>query len=256
MIEGRERLFHLGTHPVELRPHLVERAAAAGNYCQVAIVRGARVAGNEAEGEKHIYAAFEHGERGRQDTHHRVGLVAQPDRPAGNGRVAREAPLPQRVAQQYDIGVARRILFRTKAAPHCRLYAQQREQTGRNALALEFFGIEVSIGAAGQADLHILDGRHIRGVDALTPRQEIGGRDEQIVPVLREVLLPNHQQTLRLGKRQWLEQHRVHNAENGGSSAHTERQGEQGYGGEARGFTQQANPVPQILPGKVHGLSG
>ena len=155
------------------------------------------------------------------------------------------------------VGAAGLIFLRPESATHHGLDAEQRKQSGGDALGLKFLRIEVSVGAAGEAEPRILHGRHLfHGMALLLPRQEIGRRDGHSIAILRGVFLPNHKQTLRVAERQRLEQHRVHNAENGGDGAHPERQGEQGDGGERRGLPQQASPVAQIPPRILHRRSG
>jgi hypothetical protein len=115
----------------------------------------------------------------------------------------------------------------------------------------------VSVGAAGEVEARLLHGRHtLHRATLVPPRQEIGGRDEHPIAILRGVFLPNHKQILRIAKWQRFEQHCVHDAEHAGVGAHTERQGKQRDHREGRSLPQPAKPVAQILPKKVHGLTG
>src|ERR1035441_10673877 len=52
------------------------------------------------------------------------------------------------------------------------------------------------------------------------------------------------------------EEHGIHHAKDGGSSAQTERQRRQSHQREARRFPKQTHAVAYIATNQVHGLSG
>ncbi len=169
----------------------------------------------------------------------------------------RETALPEGVAEHGESGAAGLIFLRPEGAADHGLDAEQRKQSGGDALGLKLLRIEVTVGAAGEAEPRILHGRHLfRGMALLLPSQEIDRRNGHTIAILRGVFLPNHKQTLRVAEGQRLEQHRIHNAENGSDGTHPERQCEQGDGGEHRGLPQQASPVTQIPPRIPHRRSG
>jgi hypothetical protein len=242
---------------IQFAAHLLQAGASARDHSQKLAVRRPRIVGIQAQGNEHIHPGLHHPEARRQHTHHGVRLVAQADRLARDCRVAAEPALPQGMAQQDEVGVAGLVLLAAERPPHDRLHSQQREEIRRDALPLQFLGVDVPIGSAGQIDVHTLEGPHLfHGAACLLPRLEIDRRDRQFVSVLRRILFPNHQQTLRIAKRQGLQQHRVYDAEYCGSGAHPQRQGEQRDRRESGCLPQQPNPITQILPRKVHGLSG
>ena len=152
LIQRRQRLFHLCAHRIQFRPHLFERAAAARNHHQVAVVGGARIARIQRQGNEDIDAGLQYRKSRRQHPNHCVGLIAQANRLAHDARIAGEAPLPQRVAQQHKIGVPRLVFLGPERAAQPGLHAEQREKAGGDPLALELLRVNVSVGSAGEVD--------------------------------------------------------------------------------------------------------
>ena len=252
LIERRQRLFHLRAHRIHLGPHLFERAAAARNHHQVAVVGGARIARDSAPGERR------HPRRSpaRRKPAARPRPLCRAGRAGGSS--CRRCPDRRRSAAATESGSAARH-WRAPADPPragtcappwaCTPSSGNRPAETRSPLTSS--GSMCPLGPPVRLIRTSMDRRHRSTVRlCFCHARKLAGATNSSIAILRGVLLPNHQQTLRVAKRQWLQQHRVHHAENRGGSAHTERQGKQRNGGEGRGLPQQANPVPQSCPEK------
>ena len=101
-IQVGQGLLHPGSQGIEFEAHLVEGAAAARDHGEEADIDGARIAGVEGQGEDHVDARLHDGKIRRQYAYDGVGLVAQADGLARDGRVGGETALPQGVARAWQ----------------------------------------------------------------------------------------------------------------------------------------------------------
>src|SRR5580704_3600568 len=68
-----------------------------------------------------------------------------------------------------------------------------------------------------------------------------------------QIVLPDDNETIRVGIRERRQENALDNTEHGGVGAYAEGESEHRHGGEAGGFTQQPQPIAQISPKCIHG---
>jgi hypothetical protein len=119
------------------------------------------------------------------------------------------------------------------------LDAEDIEVRGGDAHALQFFGLA----GAGQRDgaAEIERGHVFEDGVLVLPVEEVE-RGDAIAAAARR-LLPNHHDAVRVAVGQGLEQHAVHETEDGGVGSDAEREGQQRDDGEAGRAAQRADGV-------------
>ena len=171
--------------------------------------------------------------------------AVQRDGAADDRGIAREAPLPQPVAEEGDAVVADLVLVLGERAADERRHPQHREQIGRHArpvqpLRLALAG-QIEVGDGTQrgdvlehviARLEVVDVRH----PDVRARQAALGRGA-----------PDVHEPVRLAVRQRLQDDPVDDAEHRGGRADAERDGQRRGGGKAGRPPHQPHAVPQIL---------
>ena len=169
-----------------------------------------------------------------------VRRVVQRHRAAHEGGVAAEA-LPQRVAEDDDVGALRAIVRPGEVAPEQRCHAERPEVAGAHPLRVEPFGHV----APAEGRLPGLEDRQ-RGERVAPLRHLAVGPVGDVEPGARRADLRDRHQALRVGIRQPFEQDGIDRAEDGRGGADTERQRQDGERGERRVLPQSPGGVREV----------
>ena len=178
-----------------------------------------------------------------QDADDGVRRAVERERLAEHRRIAVEALLPHRMADQHDVLAAGRIFVRREIAADHRLQAQRRQQRRRGLEANELF----RIAAAGQRE-RVAD-RQREIAEHLLPllhfeEARIGEADAR--EVLRLVRRAQSDQPVRLAIRQRTQEDRVDDAEERDVRADAEREAEDGDQREAGRLEQLTDRVTDL----------
>ncbi len=183
---------------------------------------------------------------GRHNTDHRGGLTIERNGLANHAGAATEAAFPEVVAEHDDIAASfgvGLILARQESAAEFGMGAQQAEKVRGYAGG----GQPLRLAAAGQVEAAVAAvQRHVAEQLALSfPVGKIGPRKR--IAARRRLGLIHRHQLVGLGERQRLQQDSVHQAEHGGVGADSQRQHNDGNGGEAGRVPQPPPGVAEIL---------
>ena len=179
----------------------------------------------------------------RHDADHGVRLPAQHDRAPDHRGVAAE-PRPQTVAENRQRRSAGHVFFRREFASDGRRHAQDLEKSRGHTLLLHVLRLP----ACHQVHAHAkARGRcHVDGLDRVAqqfPRR--AGLPDLVVAAAFE-MGDDLRQTLRLGIRQWPQQHTIDHRVDRGVRADAQREGQRGSNGENGAFDQDTDGVAKI----------
>jgi hypothetical protein len=202
-----------------------------------------------------------------QDADDARAAVAELDILADGGRIAAEAPQPERVTEDRSHRRTRRgclsghlrhrravIGDEIAADEHPR--AQETEQVRRGAADANLLRIGSRRGerdAAGRDHSSDLV-EDLRGL--LLEIAKIRWRERPVMDVAGAQLAPDHHEPLRIGVRQRTQQHGVDHAEDGRAGADAERDRDGGHRRESQILAQSASRVVEIFKECVHGSPG
>ena len=257
-IQRRVRPLQPRTDARHFGARLLQRHAGlqTRDHRQHARRSGVRIVGVQPERQPDVRQGIEHREAGRKNAQDLAGLVPQADALPQNRLVAAEAPLPEAVTQEDEVGVSRPVLVRLEGAADGGLDAQQGKHSGGNPLGAQFLGLDMPIGATREVDAQIHHLGHALEGPVLLPGRQVRRRHIHAAGFERRTLVPDHHQAFRIAIRERLPQRGIHDAEDRRAGASAEGQHQHGDNGDRRRFCEGAHTVPKILNNRVHGLSG
>jgi hypothetical protein len=146
------------------------------------------------------------------------------------------------------------VTTRTPGASSCavksRPDAEHAEEGPGNVLDRQLRGV------AGAGERRTERHRHRRqfleGLIQLAPVDEVAGRDDVVLLVTREVVLPHDGDLVGVRIRQRPQQECIDDAEDGSVRADAERQGGHGHEGESGGPQQQPGRIAEVLQKVAH----
>ena len=187
----------------------------------------------------------------RQDADDGVAPAVQRDRPADGSRISTEAPAECRSAHQRDTVVALHLLVRAEHAPELRAHVQHAEEPGRHARdrqPLCAIGTLQRCRRAVERTDALEEARFAKIVQFSDGEPALAGADP------REQAVDGDEPGL-LAPAERAQQHRVHDAEDGGGRADPQRQREHRRGSEPGRAEQAAERKAEIAKQSVHEVS-
>src|SRR6185503_10059930 len=167
-VEFAHRLLDtcLGAHARD-HAQVMSPFAAAERDRRVVLMRGPQFGSRPL----HVFELWRH------DTDYREAIVIQRDIAADDGSIAIESPLPQLVAEDYDVRAVWQIFDRHEVAAQDRKDAEYVEKACADALAVETFGL-VDASHRRLPRLH-----HRDGIEGSTALHDLAIRTERDVEV-------------------------------------------------------------------------
>src|SRR5262245_32506284 len=167
---------------------------------------------------------------------------------ADDSRIIGEAATPERLAENHHSIVNRLFFFWQKVATEYRLKAEQWKQVLRNQHALRLYRLTVA-GQLRFSVTFIRKSRHsLKRLRLRAPIQKIRIFAYGAGAANVGLRLPDHDQPIRVSKRQRTYQHSIDNAEDRRIRANAQRQRERCHGREALALEQHSYAVAQVLP--------
>ena len=182
-------------------------------------------------------------EAGRHDADDEMVAAVEGNRPADDGRIRAELPLPETVAQDGDIGLSWPALFGQERASEHGVHAEDREQAGRHAHGDQ----HLRVLAMRQPESSVaIERESLERARLPRPVLEVGiGRP--VAPALGlRIGFPHLNQAVRVGVRKRSDQRRVHRAEDRRVGANGEGERQDADDGKARLAHEAADGEPQI----------
>ena len=201
-------------------------------------IRGLR--GREVNRSPEIDMAVAKHERPRHHANDFVPVVVHQDRPADDGGVAAETPLPESVADDHDLRTGAVFLVGERPAA-LRRHAEDAEEIRRDQPAEHLLGLSV----AGQARCRAARGGDVlEGTIQPAPLVVIARRGRVLRNPREAGVFPEHDEAVGVGEGQGADHHRVDHRKNRRVGA--DAQGQRGDGNhcEEWGFSKQAAAVP------------
>ena len=187
------------------------------------------------------FSDFETEEAPRRHANHGDRQSVHQHRPSDDGRIAAEARLPETVAEDRDGPVSRA----TNPRPMAGCDAEDGEvivgddQPGRRVG--EIAGAQIQLNTERRR-IPSPPGRRARAGKRIADMRSCSGRSPRAFTVVTE------DETLRLRHRQRAQQYRIDQGENRGIGADSERQRQDGRGGEAGIPAQHPRRIHEVLP--------
>lgn len=182
-------------------------------------------------------------EAGRHHTNDRVLARVQLQRLPHGFRVSSEAALPEGVAEDHDVILARLVLARRPGSAQDRIHAEQGEEIGFRRDAPDMVGLPLA------AEVHLARPKeqgHVGKRAVLRfPVDEI--RPGEGILAGRGLGFVKPDQAVRIGIGERAQQDGIDDAEDGGVGPNAGGQGQDGYRRESTGFEQGPDGVPQVL---------
>ena len=237
--------------PGELLGRLVDRHPGPEPPEEVGEVAGApgRIGGIDPHRDPRLRVAIGEGEARGHDAEHAGGGAVELHRAPHDRRVGPEAALPQPVAQDHHVVMARCVLVRSEHAAQRRLDPEHREERPGAVHDVQAFGVV----AAGERALRPTPETELVPRPRLRPVVLVlGPRGGERHQVHRRELRPHHGQPVRLRVGERSQEHPVHDAEDRRVRADAERQREHEHHGEARSAGELPERVLEILSEVLH----
>ena len=244
-LEPRADGLHLG--PGRCQRHARPQPSHAEEARMVAAIEQVRVVRDpQADRHEDVVVAAEIPKARRQHADDRVARSIEGDRTAQGGRVAAEAILPERVADDRFGWRVRAVFGFAEQAAHARAHADDVEETAGDTPAAEPFRV------VDAGERHRLGARQREGVERVltrAPVDEIRPRHRHLRAVGPDLVQVD--EAIRLWIRQRPQQDAVDEREDGRGRADAERQRDEDDGGERRRPGERAHGVANVLPERV-----
>src|SRR5690242_2937945 len=147
------------------------------------------------------------------DADHRKRFAVQREVAIDNRRIAIEAPLPERIAQNNYMLLAYLIFSRQKRPAERRRDAENREDIRTHELPIESFRLS----GASQIDIQWPIGTEsFERLVLVAKIEEVRGRCLVLLYAKRRRLFPHRDESLRISTRQWSQQDRINCTKNRG----------------------------------------
>ena len=195
-------------------------------------------------------------ERGRQDADDAGGLVVQDQRGPDDGGVRREAPHPERMAEDHGLRAVPRGFLGAERAAHSRLHTQDLEEIVRHRHGAETLRLAVPA-EDGIADA--VEGKEAGNCGhRLGPLAQIHhvSRLSRLPREAAGVVVRDPDQALGIRERQGAQEQRVDHAEDGGARPDAQPGDEDGEYRETRIAPQGAKGIAEILDQAGDGHDG
>src|SRR5882762_6805241 len=170
----------------------------------------------------------------RHHANHLAPRSLECDPPAHDVWIAAKSPLPQRMAQQHQLILARLVFTLVNRSPHLRLRSQNREPISRNCGARQPHGCL----DPRQVEFAVVICRDFHGA-ALVPHDHVR---------THRTIIVDRYQSVGLRIRQGAKQDAVHDAEDRCVRANSQHQRQNRQRGESRIPAYHTQSVSQVLP--------
>ena len=183
----------------------------------------------------------------QDDADDHIGLAAQRDRAADDGRVAPEPPHPERVIEQGDALAVRTVFLHRERPTPDDVDAEQAEEVGRDLRHPRLFRTSHVGEVHG---VRAIRGHVLKDAGLLAVVRELRWRAGRSGALWRTGQR-NHD-PIRVGQRRRLQEDRVDDGEDRGIGANPEREGRDRGGGEAAVLKEHPERMFQVAQQVVH----
>ena len=205
----------------------------------------------EGQRRPHPNVGIDKKEAPRHDADNREGAGAEAYHPTHDAGVASVGLLPQTVAQDDLLVLAWLTLGLGEDPSEEGRNPQQAKERRRRGDADDALGRSVEIECAAALEVEqrlFFEGGHARQAIVVVGHAAVG----RLGGSRMRILISHHEDGVRVGDRERLQQHGIHDAEHRGVCAYADREGEDGRGGKAPVLPEQPSGQREVAAQEIH----